>query len=560
MIEDARQIAHRKTLESDVCIVGGGAAGISIAVELAKTSLRVILLEAGGRREDAEARELYRGYSYEEKSHEPLTENRRRQWGGTTGVWGGRCVPFDSIDFQRREWVPHSGWPFSRAELDPYYREAMALCQAGEYSFRAGDALPESQSEMIAGFDDDTVRSNLLERWSPPTHFGRHYEKLLHTSRNVTVFLRANCVRIQLAPNGQKAKCVEVATAADIRFRVEARAYVIAMGCLESTRLLLASNDIQKDGIGNHSGNLGRFLMSHPSGTFSEVKVRNPGANLACDFERDTEGVYCRRRFWITAEAQREARVLNSIGFFHRAPLGAVQDTHPLMPAVYLSKYFLNTFRRNRLGAALALLRRDRESLSGHARILLRGGWIRALPELGRVLRYRVLSKRRLPTVLRGRDLDSQYLYFQVEHAPNPDSRLLLHDEKDAFGMPRLLLKIRFSEMDIRTIQYFHRLLKRRFEDSGTGQFLCAEEELLAYVRERLENFYSMGHHAGTTRMSADPSGGVVNPNGCVHGVDNLFVASSSVFPTCSHANPTLTIVALAVRLAHYLARDLSQS
>jgi len=557
MIRNARQIAHGKSLECDVCIVGGGAAGISIAVELAKTNLDVILLEAGEKREDRKARDVYRGYCSGEKSHEPLTENRRRQWGGTTGVWGGRCVPFDAIDFQRRDWVPYSGWPFSKAELDPYYCRAMDLCQAGEYSFRAEEALPQSQSEMIAAFGDDTVRSNLLERWSPPTHFGRRYEKLLRSSRNVTAFLSANCVRVQLAPNGQRAESVEVAAAGHVRFRVKARVFVVAMGCLESTRLLLASNDIQKDGIGNRFGNLGCFLMSHPSGTFSAVRLRNSLAHVACDFERDTEGVYCRRRFWITAEAQQEARVLNGIGFFHRAPLGSVQDTHPLMPAVYLSKYFFNTFRRNRLGAALALLRRDRESLSGHARILLRGGWLRALPELGRIVRYRVLSKRRLPMVLQGGDLDRQYLYFQTEHAPNPESRLLLHDENDAFGMPRLLAKIRFSELEIRTVLYLHRFLRRRFDTSGTGEFRCAEEELLAFVNEKLENFYSMGHHAGTTRMSADPSAGVVNPNCCVHGVDNLFIASSAVFPTSSHANPTLTIVALAVRLAEHLGRDL---
>src|SRR5947207_15285999 len=128
MFEDARAISPGNTLNCDLCVIGGGPAGITIAKELAGTSVRIIQLEAGARKETARARELYRGFAEPKDSHEPLEENRRRQWGGATAAWGGRCIPLDEIDFQRRAWVPHSGWPITKSELDPFYARALTLC------------------------------------------------------------------------------------------------------------------------------------------------------------------------------------------------------------------------------------------------------------------------------------------------------------------------------------------------------------------------------------------------------------------------------------------------
>lgn len=194
----------------------------------AGSNCRVVLAEGGGTKETEEARSLYRGIVANGSSHEPLEEGRRRQWGGTTAAWGGTCLPFDEIDFEKRDWVPHSGWPFSKATLHPYYQRAQRLCEVGDYLYQAEQAFPDRQREMIAGFDGEAVVTNRIERWSPPTHFGRRYEKQLRESTNVTVLLHANCTHVQLDAGTNLVGHVEAASFKGNGFRIKARYHVIA--------------------------------------------------------------------------------------------------------------------------------------------------------------------------------------------------------------------------------------------------------------------------------------------------------------------------------------------
>jgi choline dehydrogenase-like flavoprotein len=550
MIDNARDLAPATILECDLCIVGGGPAGIAIAHALRNTPLRIILLESGGTAETPEAIDLNRGHASPAGSHEPLEENRRRMWGGATSAWGGRCIPFDEIDFAARPWVPYSGWPFGLDELKPFYAQAMQLCDAGPANFRTTEAFPGKPREMIVGFDGPEVVTDQLERWSPPVHFGRRYAEDLRRAENIRVFFHANCLGVRLDEKGSRVVRIDAASEPDRPFSVKPRHCILAAGSLENTRLLLASNDVIPAGIGGPA--LGRYYMSHFFGAIAVARLRDPQHGFIYGFERDAEGVYCRRRFWITPRAQEAERMLNSIAFFFRPSLGASQHHSGLFSATYLAKFALGALRRHGPSRALALARENRAELMAHLRTAVLDA-PSAVPEILGIVRQRFFARRRLPFVLPPEDSKEHYLFYQTEQAPNPDSLVRLHADRDRFGMPRLEAAIRFTELDLHTIRATHRLIAARFKASGTGELQQNEKELEAWMKERCDLFNSSAHQLGTTRLGTDPSTSVVDANCRVHGVANLHVAGGSVLPTGGHANPTLTVVALALRLAAHL-------
>ena len=529
--------------------MGGGPAGISLALRLQRAGVSVLVIESGGRRESEELRDLNRGAADPPESHEPLEENRRRQWGGASAAWGGRCIPFDDLDFEERSWVTASGWPFGRAELNAHYADALDLCEAGEMSFDARVALPTCP-EMLPGLDGDGVATYPLERWSPPTNFGTRYWDDLAASPRVHVLLNATCTHVQLDASGENVEHITIARAAGDSIRIRAERYVLATGGLENARLLLSSDDVARDGIGNHSGCLGRYYQTHLFGCLAvaELHSDSPPAHVA--FDRDDLGVYCRRRIWITTERQNADRLLNTVFFPVRPPIGASGHRSALFSAIYLLKTFSGALRRPR--QARRHLRDERSAISSHARIFVRD-LPSAVPELYRVFVGRFVGSRRLPVALPADGSRSYYLQFQAEQAPNPEARVALGEERDALGMRRLVVAPRVTEQDIESVVWSHRVLDERLRSSGLGHLRYDEEVLRAAVVESTERVNSAAHHLGTTRMSDDPNLGVVDRNCKVHGVANLYVVGSSVFPTSGHANPTLTIVALAVRLGVHL-------
>lgn len=552
MIEDARELPLESAIECDLCIIGGGPAGISIAHALRSTSLRVVILESGGRTETPEALDLNRGHVSPAGSHEPLEENRRRVFGGSTSVWGGRAVPFDEIDFAPRPWVPQSGWPLTKADLDPYYVRATALYEAGEDRFTVEDAFPGRQAEMIAGFDGRDVVSNRLERWGPPVHFGRRYGPDLQRAENVHVLLQATCVRLRTDAAGERVLEAEVACGArERRLRVRAARFVVAAGTLENARLLLASNAERPEGLGNAHDNVGRYYATHHHGAFSIARLHDIGPRFFYEFERDTAGVYCRRRFWLTPAAQERLQTLNAVAFFFRPQIADSPNASGLLSATHLAKITLGTFRRNGLSGARKLYE-NRAELAVHLRRVV-VDTPELLPEFLAIIRHRFLAKRRLPFVLPPRRTNRFHLFFQAEHAPNRESRARLQGECDALGMPRLEAGLQFGEIDRRTIIELHRTIRAQFAATGTGELTYDEAALEAWIDERFRHCNSTAFQTGTTRMSADPRTGVVDAQCRVHGMENLFIAGASVYATSGHANPALTLIALALRLADHL-------
>jgi len=550
VIIDAKRRLPTALPDADVCIVGGGPAGISLALQLERSGVSVLLLESGGERESDRSRDLNRGASDPLDSHEPLEENRRRQWGGTSAAWGGRCIPFDGIDFRERDWVDSSGWPLTRADLEPYYSQAMVLCEAGSMSFDARESLPEAP-ELLPGLDGDGVVSYVLERWSPPTHFGKRYRKRLAASSSVQVLTNATCTHVQLRPDGTSVDHLVVRNHPGQSIQVRADRFVIAAGGLETARILLASNDVARSGIGDHSGCLGRYYQTHLFGCLTTLEL-DPGAPRAhVAFDRDTNGVYCRRRIWFTPERQAADQLLNTVFFPVRPPLGATGHRSALFSGVYLAKTLIAALRRPH--HAVRVLREEKSAIASHGKVLIRH-FPSAIPEMYRAFVGRYVGARRLPAVLPADGLDTYHLQFQAEQVPNAEARVTLGTDCDEFGMRRLVVSPRATAQDIESVVRCHRVLDERLRAAGLGRLRYDEAELRRGVVTSTEHVNSGAHHLGTTRMSDDPTRGVVDGDCRVHGVTNLYAVGGSVMPTSGHANPTLTIVALALRLGEHLA------
>ena len=533
MIVEAHSLNASSVLECELCVVGSGAAGITLALELANTWQRIVLLTGGGVRESASDLDLYRGDADPVGSHDPLETHRRRMFGGTTSAWGGRCVRYDDIDFEKRDWVPDSGWPIDASEVRRYEQRALAWCEAGRADWNASTPL-------IDGLEGEALTSDILERWSPPTHFGRRYRKQLESAQNIRVIMDAHATVFERVAGSDDIRSVEARTHDGRKFKVVARRYVVACGGLENARLLLASD------LGNERDLVGRYYQSHLAVTMACLEVNESAGELRHDFEKDSDGVYIRRRIWPTAVSQRRLQIGNLVAFVSRPGENSVQLQDPFFSGVYVAKFLQERLRFRSLQGA------SWDGFRFHAKNLGRA-LITRFPELAGIVRDRWFTRRRLPTVI-ARALDRKLaICFQGEHVPNRDSRVVLGDDVDAHGLRRLVAKPRFTDLDVRTLVESHRLVAQVVEQQGVGRLHWDEQAIIDNIRAQMRSFNSVAHHIGTTRMSADPASGVVDTDCRVHSVPNLWVAGASVFPTSSHANPTLMLTALTIRLAEKL-------
>lgn len=488
MFVDARRIDDDRLLECDLCIAGAGAAGITLAHSLSGTSLKVLLLETGGFGYDLRTQKLNAGYSVGRPYG--VVNNRLRYFGGTTNHWDGWCRPLDAIDFERRDWIPYSGWPLRRAELDRFYVRAAELCQLPHRTFDARDWGRITGTRPFRATAD--VASTAFQV-SPPTRFGETYRGALRRARNVDVLLHATVVHVGLVPNARSVREVRVATLSGRRFAVRARRFVLAGGALENARLLLVSNDVRPRGIGNDRDLVGRFFADHPHVPVGWVRFPTDprvaayyGVHSRDGRPRAEGGLVTTDRF------VRSRRLLRS---YLTCAAGA-----PPSP----------------IGAQVRAVERD----------------------------------------LAGLDLGvERALTIRTEQAPNRDSRLTLIRQKDELGVPLIELDWRIGELERRSAARSVEAVGSALASLGVARVF----DRLVVDRERAWHSAVGGsHHMGTVRMAANPSTGVVDSDCRVHGVSNLYVAGSAVFATTGYANPTLTIVALAVRMAEHLRRSLA--
>lgn len=544
MIYSSHSISRSSQLTSDVCIIGAGGAGITLACELDSSGIDVVLLEAAGVGIlDHVSQDPYAGTA--SRAHPQPSSFRRRAFGGTTTIWGGRCVPYDPIDFEQREYVANSGWPIAFWDVARHYPKALAYCDAGSFDFSVSGSLND-RTPTLPGIQNSTeIESDLVERYSLPTNFGLRYRRQLQRSGNVRVITHAQALRLKLVASGNRVSAVEFSDRSGRVVQATARTFVLAMGGIESTRMLLAS-DPSGVGLGNQSDCVGRYYTCHLENVLGVVRA--PDLPVVFDFQKTRDGVYARRKLQIGAGAQKRDQILNIAFRLHYPNVADPEHGSAILSAIYLAKRLLVPEYRRILQYGQVETASD-SSFHRHV-----GNVAKGVPKLFAFsadwTRRRLLARRKLPYVLVPNSDGSFPVEFHAEQTPLRESRISLGADKDSYGVPRVRIDWKASDFDLESICRAYQLLRRELRSSAKCELDFDDAKLSELVSQ---SWPVGGHHIGTARMSKDPSSGVVDENCAVHELPNLFVASSAVFPTSSHANPTLTIVALSVRLAEHL-------
>lgn len=531
MFIDAREVSSGAVVEADIVIIGAGAAGISLALELAGSGLAICLLESGGMEFAWPSQSLYSGLNVG-LPYFALDVCQLRYLGGSTNAWGGWCRPLDPIDFEARPWVELSGWPFAISELAPFYRRAHEICQVASDDYDPAHAVAELRHPRAKLLPFDPARlETTVYRFSPPTRFGQFYREALRRADDLCCYLNANVLSIKTDASARTVTGLAVGTLSGVRFEVAARHYVLAAGGIENTRLLLLSNDVVPNGLGNQHDLVGRFFMEHPH-TKRELII--PTRRLASGlYGEKFHGRAIMARISLPEALQRQERLLN-----YTANLLTVYFGQDSQGWLALRKAILSLSRSRRSDPFVRLPPYGRKGLSR-----------REIFDLVRQF-DRTVSAGLLRLLQPNRFISGFVLESKPEQAPNPNSRVTLDDARDAFGLRRVKVDWRTLPIDRRTAVRGEEIIDAELRRLGIGSMGPLPPAEIENWPDNLEGGW---HQLGTTRMHADAKHGVVDPNARVHGMSNLFVAGGSVFPTCGSAPPTLTIVALALRLASYM-------
>lgn len=503
---DARELPGDSEIVADLIVIGGGMAGLALAREWAG-GRSVAVLESGGKTFDPATQELYRGEGTmrgpggaEAPFSDYVHQSRRRMLGGSGNVWGGKCVALDPADFAQRSWVPGSGWPVTRAQMQPYYDRASDLLGLPHF--------PPGETDLRLEGKPAVVIDGRKRFFSAARHFSRYsggadraaFDRWCAApaeADNVTVYLNVNVTELKLERDGRSLERLDLACLNGKRHKARGRLYVLATGGIENARLLLASNSVANEGVGNGADLVGRNFQGHSVFSVDErTKGRASGVyfgRTGNTLELYTDGMRVKSHcvFAPTLAGQRERRAGNA--------------TITLVP-------FPTTVGADR---ELAALRQVTEALAPGE----------------------------------GKAVDTG-CFFMTEHMPNPDSRITLGSTSDALGMPRVKLDFVWSEADWRSLESTITAFSQAMGEAGLGRviFPADRSQFVAIAAKSTSR-----HHMGATRMNRDPAKGVVDANSRVHGVSNLYVAGSSVFPTSGIGNPTLTLLAMTMRLSDHL-------
>jgi choline dehydrogenase-like flavoprotein len=550
MIVDSAELPRGVPLVAEVCVIGAGPAGIVTSLELADRGFSVILLESGTANPRNPAQALSKA-ELDTSRHAPLHQAVSRQLGGTSALWGGRCIPLDPIDFAERPASTVPGWPIPYEEVAARYPKACAYTGCGASVFDARTALTGDAS-IVPGLPDGEVRSSTIERWASPANFGKMYEKRLRKHDRVRLVLDATCTSINFADTPARVSDIAVRSMRGNSLEVKAQHYIICAGGLETTRLLLNSDAVHRDGVGNDSGNVGRYYMGHLSGKIADIQFTTDPDKTIYQFEKDSAGVYCRRRLTVSAAAQREHGLLNCALFLDNPALNDARHKNGILSFAYLA---LTAPLLNRFLAPEAIVQAARGAvLPGQTRQHFYNVMADAKSVATFVPRFgyqRYLARRRIPGFFLKSATNRYSLHYHAEQAPHADSRVSLSDQRDALGLRQLRIDLKFTPEDAASVLSVHRLIDSHLRQHRCGHLIYRPGNLEDLVLRQARDGF---HQIGTTRMSRDPRHGVVDPDCTVHGVENLSICSSSVFPRSGQANPTLTIVALGIRLAEHLA------
>jgi choline dehydrogenase-like flavoprotein len=524
MILDIHECQPDSPLVGDVCIIGSGAAGITLAREFIGTQHSVLMLEGGGNSFEKFSQDPYRSL-VTGLPHGGIHEGRVRILGGSTTLWAGQALRLFDIDFAKRDWVPYSGWPIDRTTLDPYYLRAEDVMK-----------IPRSTNDQRSwpspnypppDYDAQKLTTSYSQFAAVP-NFSDKYREVLMDAPNIRLLLHANVT--QLIPNESASALreVHVQSLDGHALLVHARYFIICCGGIENARLLLLSNSVERNGIGNRYDVVGRFFQDHP-GIALPIKALQSKRFQALYNSTRHNGVRCSVKIMASPEFQRSHKVLH-VGSEVYYPIA---EDDPIRAAKDLLK---GVKRRQFAGLPTRL-----------ARIALRPQKV-----IGAALRHYI---RGMPASVGSGD---PYLGVGGEQQPNPSSRVSLYNERDALGLRRTKLNWCLTSDDSRSILTFATVLASEWKRLGIAELNTDSIEILGREKGKHGGYVDANHHMGTTRMGTDPTTSVVDARCRVHGYDNLYIGGSSVFPTGGFSNPTLTVLALCLRIADELKERLT--
>jgi choline dehydrogenase-like flavoprotein len=538
MIFDAHLIPNNKTIQTDVCIVGAGIAGITLAREFIGRDFKVCLLESGGIEPDRATQSLYWGENVGLPYYD-LDTARACCFGGSSHRWsvelggnsiGVRLRPLDEIDFEERDWIPYSGWPFDKSHLIPFYKRAQSVCQIGPFTYEVEDWEKPNKTPRLP-FVTDRVKTAIFQ-FGPRDPFFKDYKDEIEKAENISTYLYANAIEIETDKTAQTVTRIHVACLEGKRFYVWAKLFVLALGGIDTPRLLLLSNRNQISGIGNQNDLVGRFFMEH---------------------------LHFWSGFYIPSDPQ--TYHLTALYRIHKANsvaiMGKITLSEDILRREKLANYCVSILPRvwtsvddaqTDSAEGVKSLRAIRSSIS-EGRIPDRfGGHLKnVIADFDRVTAV-VCKKIRRRFSTRTKRIIVYQLDHMTEQVPNPNSRVSLSDECDALGRKRAKLDWQLSRIDISSVIKAQQIIDEEVRAAGLGRLQIDLRD-----ENKVPVIVGGWHHMGTTRMHSDPKKGVVDKHCRIHNISNLFIAGPSVFSTGGYANPVLTVVALAIRLADHI-------
>ena len=509
MYIDSSKLQQGQNISAEICIVGGGAAGITIAKKLAESNIGVCLVESGGIEFDRDTQNLYAGENIGE-AYESLDLCRLRFFGGSTNHWGGWTRPLDPIDFKPRDYLSSPGWPINEETLNPYREEADRILQLGEHRFDA--EYWREQKRHIPPFDNGVLKSSIY-RLSPPTRFASAYGHELNVAQNIWCCLGANVIDISFNESGNTAQRVIARTLNDITFTISAYIVIIAAGGIENARLMLACNGVHEQGIGNQHDLVGRYFADHRGLWGGFMIPSNP--------KEDLHAYSLHQPFLRTGQSPHAIITALTLGEDEIVRRELPNFSAFIAPANFPAAPESEKIRASRLTNAVSLLA-ARHKISS---------------------RYGDADMPPVPTAG-----NIHQVIINAEPFPMRQSRITLSNEKDHMGMRRSRLFWQNSPSEKDKLTEIMLALAEKMGAANLGRIYLPQDYQWPPTWQELGR-----HHMGTTRMSESAKTGVVDSDCRVHGINNLYIAGSSVFPTYGYAQPTHTIVTLALRLAVHL-------
>lgn len=507
MDRDARRLPEGTRLEADLCIIGAGPAGIALARASERFGISVLLLESGGVESEDWAQALNDGVATG-PIYAGLRSTRHRQAGGSAAIWntavhgqpGAKYVPLDPVDFDPPTGAAVEGWPIGFKDLEPWYRAAQPLCGLGAFAYDgAAWRHPTLPPIELSG----NLLANRVYQLGPARVFTHRYLAEIRAASRIDFCHHGTVCELITDQTGARVTEARVGSQSGATVFARAEVFVLAAGAIENARLLLLTGDDQTPGLGNRGGWVGRCFMEHPRDNGLHLIPASPDLySVAGFYEAHTAqgGTVIAGRFGLTDEARRTSSLLNASVTLLPCPREPAPATR----------------------SAVRLLGRIAGRFA--PRPPASEGWTRRADP--------------------GRVFDGIRLYVNLEQHPHPDNRLVLGAGRDALGVRKIELHWRWRPEEQAALERLRMVIREAFEGSGLGKVIA---------QTGMPPDLSAHHHAGTTRMSREARDGVVDPNARVHETENLYVVGSSVFPTVGFANPTLTILALALRLGDHL-------